>query len=595
MSFTTRPELRGTVGAVASTHWLASASGMAILEKGGNAFDAAVAAGFVLQVVEPHLNGPAGEAVILLHDRREAGPQVICGQGPAPRAATIAHFRSLGLDRIPGTGLLPAVVPGAFDAWMLLLRDHGSLHLRDVLAPAIGYAAGGYPLVPRIADTIRRVADLFREAWATSAAVYLPGGDVPAAGTLFRNPRLAATYRRLVDEAERRDGGREGQIQAARESWSQGFVAEAIGRFCRTREVVDATGRPHGGLLDEDDMARWQATKEAPVVRDYAGYTVCKPGPWSQGPVFLQQLALLEGFDLAAMDPDGPEFVHTAAECAKLALADREAFYGDPAFVDVPLDALLSADYTARRRGLVGARASFELRPGTIEGYGFDLARILRASGERDAAFDAPGGGEPTVQGPASGDTCHLDVIDRHGNVVTATPSGGWLQASPVIPELGFPLNTRAQMFWLDEGAPSALAPGKRPRTTLSASLALRAGVPLLAWGTPGGDYQDQWSLIFFLRHVHHGMNLQEAIDAPMFQSDHAPSSFHPRQVAPGRLSLEDRFPRATIDELKRRGHDVEVADGWSLGRLSAAGRAAEGQIKAGANPRFMQGYAVAR
>jgi gamma-glutamyltranspeptidase/glutathione hydrolase len=596
VTFTTRPELRGTHGAVASTHWLASSAGMAILEKGGNAFDAAVAAGFVLQVVEPHLNGPGGEVPILLHDRRGNGPEVICGQGTAPRAATIARFRGLDLDIIPGTGLLPAVVAGAFDAWMLLLRDHGTLRPRDVLAPAIHYAEHGFPLVPGVSQTIQRVAKLFREEWTTSAAVYLSGDAVPQPGALFRNPRLAETYGRLVDEAERRAGARESQIQEARKVWSEGFVAEAIARFCRAREVMDVTGRRHGGLLEADDLANWHATKEKPVTLDYAGYTVCKGGAWSQGPVLLQQLALLSGFDLAAMDPDGPEFVHTVVECAKLALADREAFYGDPTFVEVPLETLLSADYAAARRALVGEDASHELRPGSIEGYGAPLDAILRTSDPRGEEFDALGGGEPTVQDAGPGDTCHLDVVDRHGNFVTATPSGGWLQSSPVIPELGFCLNTRGQMFWLNEGMANSLAPGKRPRTTLSANLALKDGVPVLAWGTPGGDYQDQWSLTFLLRHLHHGMNLQEAIDAPMFQTDHAPASFYPRLAQPGSLSLENRFPEATVAELRRRGHKVELADGWSLGRLSAVAREADGrQVKAAANPRFMQGYAVAR
>ncbi len=600
MTFTTRPEIRGTHGAVASTHWLASAAGMAILEKGGNAFDAAVATGFVLQVVEPHLNGPGGEVPILLWDSRERQPSVICGQGVAPERATIAAYRGLGLSLVPGTGLLASVVPGAFDAWMVLLRDHGTLPLREVLEPAIGYANGGFPLVPRISHAIAHVADLFRDEWTSSAAVYLPGDGVPAPGSLFSNPRLAQTYHRIVDEAERRGRGRDGQIEAARHCWAEGFVAEAIARFCRSREVMDSTGHRHAGMLSEDDLARWRATKEAPATGDYAGLTVCKGGVWSQGPVLLQQLALLKGFDLDAMDPLGPDFVHTVVECAKLAFADRESFYGDPAFVQVPMDTLLSADYAARRRALVGETASRELRPGDIPGHGAPLDDLLRTAAAAEPAATALGGGEPTVQdGPPQdagpGDTCHLDVVDRHGNIVSATPSGGWLQSSPVIPELGFCLNTRAQMFWLEEDHPNTIAPGKRPRTTLSANLALKDGQPVLAWGTPGGDYQDQWSLTFLLRHLHQGMNLQEAIDAPMFQTDHMPASFHPRACRPGSLTLEDRFPQATTDELKRRGHEVEVVDGWSLGRLSAVGREPDGQIKAAANPRFMQGYAIGR
>src|SRR4051812_14591572 len=285
--FTTRPELRGTYGMVASTHWLASASGMAMLERGGNAFDAAVAAGLVLQVVEPHLNGPGGEVPILLYrgDRDEV--LVIGGQGPAPAAATIDAFRRLDLELVPGTGMLAATVPGAFDAWMLLARDHGTLPLADLIEPAIGYAEHGYPLVGRIAGAIESMEELFRESWPTSAATYLPGGRVPRAGALFANPVLAATYRRVVEESRAAGGGREAQIDAARDAFYRGFVAEAIDAFVASTEVLDVSGRVHRGLLTADDMAAYAARVEAPVSLDYAGHTVYKTGPWGQGPVML--------------------------------------------------------------------------------------------------------------------------------------------------------------------------------------------------------------------------------------------------------------------------------------------------------------------
>ncbi len=594
MTFTTRPEIAGTFGVVTSTHWLASATGMAILERGGNAFDAAVAAGFVLQVVEPHLNGPGGEVPIILHDAQSGAIEVICGQGCAPAGATIDHYRSLGLDIVPGSGLLAAVVPGAFDAWMLLLRDYGTLRPREVLETAIGYAGEGYPLVPRIPAAIEPVEALFRDEWPTSAAVYLPRGQVPASGSLFRNPGLARTYKRLLAEAEGKGGDREEQIAALRAAWYRGFVAEAIDAFCRGNEILDTSGRRHRGVLSADDMARWQATKEKPVTYDCWGHTFCKGGPWSQGPVFLQQLALLADTDLAAMDPLGPDFVHRVTEGAKLAFADREAFYGDPDFAEVPLETLLSADYNAARRSLIEETASLDLRPGTIPGYG-GRVDVAAAAGRRDRGNPALGGGEPTVQADAAaGDTCHLDVIDRHGNMVSATPSGGWLHSSPVIPELGFCLSNRAQMFWLDPQHPAGLAPGKRPRSTLSVNLVLRDGEPAMVFGTPGGDYQDQWSFVFALRHLHHGMNLQQAIDAPMFQTDHLLSSFWPRSYEPGSLILEGRFPAATIAELERRGHRVSVAEDWELGRMSAAARVGS-LVKAAANPRFMQGYAAGR
>jgi gamma-glutamyltranspeptidase/glutathione hydrolase len=599
-AFTTRPEILGTFGVVTSTHWLASATGMAILEKGGNAFDAAVAAGFALQVVEPHLNGPGGDLPILLYSTARDQLQVICGQGTAPAAATIEAYRGLGLDLVPGTGLLAAVVPGAFDAWLLMLRDHGTMRLRDVLTPAIAFARQGYPVVPLISATIEGVRALFETEWPSSAAIYLPGGDVPEPGHLFRNPTLATAYARILEEAERAGGDREAQIEAAHRAWYQGFVAEAIDRFCRDNVVMDSSGHRHKGLLTADDLAGWQATIEEPLRYDYHGYTLCKAGPWSQAPVALQQLALLKGFDLSGSSADDPDFVHTVVECAKLAFADREAFYGDPAFVDVPIADLLSEPYNAARRRLVGDRASLELRPGRIEGYGGRVQLRVQTSTEDVAHAGAHGVGEPTVA-PADrpelagrGDTCHLDVIDRHGNMVSATPSGGWLQSSPVIPELGFCLGTRGQMFWLEEGRPASLAPGKRPRTTLTPSLALRDGEPYLAFGTPGGDQQDQWSLHVFLRHVHFGMNLQEAIDAPAFHTEHAPSSFYPREARPGHLALEGRFSRATVDALRRRGHQVEVREDWSLGRVTAAAKDGE-LLRAAANPRLMQNYAIGR
>ena len=327
--FTTRPELAGTFGMVASTHWLASAAGMAVLEKGGNAFDAAAAAGFVLQVVEPHLSGPGGEVPVIGYDARRGETFVVCGQGTAPAKATPQAYRDLGLDLVPGSGLLAACVPGAFGAWLLLLREYGRLPLRDVLEYAIGYARDGYPLVPAISWGIASVAGLFREHWTSSAEVYLPGGGIPAPGSKFANPALAATYRRILTEAEAAGGDREAQLEAARQAWYEGFVADAITRFAQT-EVMDVTGERHRGLLTGQDMSGWHARLEEPATYDYQGLTVCKTRPWGQGPVFLQQLALLSGFDLDELEPGGAEYIHTVTECAKLAFADREAWYGDP-------------------------------------------------------------------------------------------------------------------------------------------------------------------------------------------------------------------------------------------------------------------------
>src|SRR5437868_9198980 len=360
--FTTRPEIEGTFGVVTSTHWIATAVGMGVLEKGGNAFDAGVATAFTLQVVEPHLNGPGGDVPIIVHDVKRGKIEVICGQGPAPARATIAHYRGEGLDMVPGTGLLAACVPGMFESWMMLLRDYGTLKLRDVLEPAISYAANGYPLVERASATIQTVEKLFRNHWPTSAAVYLPNGEVPRPGTIFTNQQLSETYARILKEAESAGGDRVAQIEAARKAWSQGFVADAIDKFCRTQEVMDVSGSPHRGVLSADDMARWQPSVEAPLTYDYGRYTVCKAGVWSQGPVMLQQLALLKGFDLEGLDPTGPDFIHLQVECAKLAYADRDSFYGDPDFVRIPGERLLSPEYNDARRKLVRDEASRELQ-----------------------------------------------------------------------------------------------------------------------------------------------------------------------------------------------------------------------------------------
>jgi gamma-glutamyltranspeptidase/glutathione hydrolase len=561
MNFTTRPELRGSFGMVASTHWLASAVGMAVLERGGNAFDAAVATGFTLQVVEPHLNGPGGDLPALVWP---AGgePRVLCAQGVAPAAATIERYRDeLGLQLVPGTGPLAAVVPGSFGGWIALLREHGTMGLADVLQYAIHYAEHGVPVLPQIAGAIRNVEQLFRDEWTPSADVYLGHGDT------LRNPALAQTYRRLLEADDPYD------------AWYRGFVAEAIVEF-QQHAWMDSSGERHAGLLTERDLAEWRPAWEEPLSVDYAGLDVYKAGPWSQAPVFLQQLRLLEGYDLAAMGHASAAYVHTITECAKLAFADREAWYGDPDFGDVPLDLLLSRDYAEERRTLVGDESSPELRPG---GEGWRLPAPV------GAVELAPGVGEPT-----RGDTVHLDVVDRWGNMVAATPSGGWLWGAPVIPELGFPLGTRAQMFWLEEGLPNSLEPRKRPRTTLSPTLVGRGGEPYLALGTPGGDQQDQWTLHVLLAHVHFGMNLQAAIDAPNHHTEAFPSSFYPRETIPRHVAVEERAGEETMEGLRARGHDVEVSPPWSLGRVSAVARDGS-ELKAGANPRGMQGYATGR
>ncbi len=558
LGFTTRPELRGTFGMVASTHWLASAAGMSVLERGGNAFDAAVATGFTLQVVEPHLNGPGGEVPAVFFPVARGEPVVLCGQGVAPAAATIERYRALGHELVPGTGVLAACVPGAFGGWLLLLEQFGTWRLEDVLEFAIGYAERGFPLVAGIRATIDRTEELL-SGWPGSADLYLPAPEV---GSLFRNPALAATYRRIVEES--RGGSREAEIERARAAWYEGFVAEEIDRFVATE----------GGLLTGADLAGWRASLEPPATLEYGGLTVCKTLPWGAGPGRAAAAGAARGLRpgraLAGRARPRRHRVRQArARRPGRALRRRGGAAGDAALAGLQ-----------RRAARARRRATPRMSTGPACGH---LPKLVQAA-------VSPGAGEPT-----RGDTVHLDVVDRDGNMFSATPSGGWLQSSPVIPALGWPLGTRAQMFWLEDGLPSSLRPGARPRTTLSPGLALRDGKPYLAWGTPGGDQQEQWALHAFLRHVDLGLNLQEAIDAPEFHTDHLISSFYPRPFLRRSVTVEERFGEDVIADLRRRGHEVEVSGPWTLGRVTAVAREPDGLLKAAANPRGMQGYAAGR
>lgn len=577
---------------VASTHWIASAVGQAVLERGGNAFDAAVAAGFVLQVVEPHLNGPGGDLVGLIAPRAQQA-RVLVGQGPAPERATRAHFAAENLEMVPGSGALAAAVPGAVDAWLMLLQDHGTWELGDILSYAIGYARDGHPLLAKTRETLCAVADFFVEHWPTSADLWLEGGRIPDVDELVCNPQYARTLERLVEASEAVTGGcREDRIQAARDAWSRGFVAEAIHQFASFDVHRHSTGTDHRGVLTRKDMATFSASYEAPVSIEFRGHRVVKAGGWTQGPVLLQTLMILGGFDDSELDLDSADGVHRVVEALKLALADRDAYYGESLTGD-RLAVLLSAEYAAARRAQIGARASREFRPGRL-----DIAPFIPPlEAVKFDVLDA-GVGEPTVQlsGATRGDTCHIDVVDRWGNTASITPSGGWLQSSPAIPGLGFCLGTRLQMAWLDESSSSALVPGHRPRTTLSPTLVERDGVVVSALGTPGGDQQDQWQLLYLLRVLVSGATPQEAIDAPAFHTTNLAASFWPREWTPAGLVAEDRLGDNTIDELAARGHDVVRAGNWALGRLSAVMRDPEtGLLGAAANPRGAQGYAVGR
>ena len=588
--FRTRPELRGTFGMAASTHWIATATAQAVLERDGNAFDAAVAAAFVLHVVEPHLNGPGGDLVGIYVTADDPTPRVMAGQGPAPAGATIEHYRGLGFTEMPGSGVLAAAIPGSVPAWFRLLETRGTWELADVLAFAIGYARHGHPLLAAVVKTLSSVRELFEQHWPTSAAHWIPGGRMPHPDEVVTNEPYARVLERLL-AAGASAATREDRIRAAVEAWSGGFVADEIARFASAPHYQPSIDRDAPGVLTAADLAGYAASDEDAVTLEFRGTTIAKSAAWGQGPVLLQALAMLDTFPDEKLDPSTALGIHTITEVLKLALADRDAWYGDG---DVPLAELLAPDYARERAALIDDTASLDFRPGRPGGREPWLPPLhIGAAGDGLA-----GSGEPTVSraGVTRGDTCHLDVVDRHGNLVSVTPSGGWLQSSPTIPALGFCLGSRLQMTWLDVASPSALTPGRRPRTGLSPTLLLRDGIPVEALGTPGGDQQDQWQLLYLLRRLVGGYDSQQAIDAPMFHTASHVASFEPRTWSPGELVVERRMGVEVLAELVVRGHNVTVSGDWTLGRLSMVGRdPVTGLLRAAANPRGAQGYAAGR
>jgi gamma-glutamyltranspeptidase/glutathione hydrolase len=577
--FATRPVLQGTLGMVAAGHYLAAAIGLRVLEAGGNAIDAGVATGFALSLLKPQSVGIGGEAPILIHLAQQNRSVAINGQGWAPRAATIEWFRSRGIRLIPSDGFLPATVPAQFASWCTALQHFGTASLSDVLGPTVEMAEAGFPMYAAMRNAIAKSAPRYLSEWPTSAAVCLPDGQVPEEGEVFRNPEWAQTFKGVIDASLRESGrGREAAIQAAIDYFYAGPVAQKAVEFATQNAFRDDSGEAHSGLLSLDDFREFGQNGtliEDPVRVSYRGVEVLKCGPWSQGPVFLQQLKLLEGFDLRGLGHNTADYLHVYLECAKLAFADRERYYGDPEFTGVPMGLLLSDDYAAERREMIDERrANNELRPGAV-------AIAAARSGER----------WPVV----TGDTTHVDAVDRWGNLFAATPSGGWIGSSPIVEGLGFPLGTRGQMFYLDEKHANSLVPRKRPRTTLSPSLALRDGQPWLAFGTPGGDQQDQWSLQFFLNVVDFGMDMQQALDAPSVQSAHFPGSFYPHASDPGGVRVESRIPAEVRDALAERGHKVNVDGPWSHGQVTAVARETNGVLSGAASPRGRVAYVMGR
>ncbi len=530
--------------------------------------------------------GQVGDMTGIFVTANDPTPKVLMGQGPAPAAANREHYLAEGLDLVPGSGALAAAVPGAVDAWLILLRDHGTWALAKVL----DYARDGHPVAAGVCRTISTVKELFNEHWPTSAAQWLPDGKVPQPGQLVRNEAWADSLQRLASAG---NADRVASIEAARALW-RSDIAQAVADFAK-QPHRHSSGSDHAGVITAADFQSFEAGYEEPVSIEFRGHTVVKVGAWSQGPALLQTLRILDGFDDEQLDPSTALGVHTILEAQKLSYADRDAYYGDSN--NIPLEVLLSVEYADRRRKLITEQASHEFKPGEIDQIEAFLPPLRTEYAASGMGYTIAGVGEPTVRptGETRGDTCHLDVVDHWGNMISATPSGGWLQSSPYAPEVGFCLGTRLQMTWLEDGGPATLQPGKRPRTTLTPTLVLKDGKAVAALGSPGGDQQDQWQLLYLLRTIVGGYESQQAIDAPSFHTTSLAGSFWPRTWEPGGTVVENRLGIEVIAELERRGHVVTRAGDWALGRLSVAGSADDGVLYAAANPRGMQGYAAGR
>jgi len=557
------PPAAGRQFVIAAGHQLAAEAGAEVFDRTGNLFDAAAAATLVLSVVEPHLFGPGGEVTGLIHTQGRT--RVLAGSTVAPAAMTPAAFDRLGLDVIPGDGLLAAGPPALLVAMVVLLRDLGTASFAQAAEPAIRVAAEGFPVDHVLASDIADDAETFRTMWPETAAIWLRDGAAPPTGTVIRQPALAETLTRL---------GNAGNHEAVLRELRTGFVAEAILRFAR--EPHPSSVGDHASFLAQEDLATFDVGWEDPVSwTDRRGRTISKAGPWTQGPVLLQVLAMMEAGPWTDLEPLHPELLHATIEAIKLAMADRDGYYADPRTATVPIEELLSPAYAAERARSIDPERANAPNPGTP-------APDLR-----------PWNGSPPADQPAkSGDTSHLDLADDRGNAASLTPSGGWF-SSPVIPELGFPLGTRCQTFWLDPTHPNALVPGKRPRTTLTPTIVLREGRVELVLGTPGGDAQDQIQAQLF-HALAHGWAPEDAVDMPTVISHHMPSSFFPHSAQPLRVDAETRIGREALDDLAARGHDVVDVGPWWHWRPQIIRVDADGAMKGAVSRRFGTGGVIA-
>ena len=596
-NFTTRPVVMSARGVVTSGHYLVTSVGFQILARGGNAIDAASAMGICETLLEPQSCGIGGEVPTLIYSAREGRTYSISGMGWSPAAFTIHWCRENGIDLIPGDGYLPACVPAVVGTWTTALARFGTMSFSEIAQPTIDLAENGFPLYDRFHDRLKADYAKFTELYPTTGEIYYSDGQVPQVGELVRNPDFGAMLRSLCSAEKQAKGrGRIAGIEAARDEYYKGGVAEKIVEFISDNPVEDASGVAHKGLMTLDDLAEWHAIVEDPVSIEYKGLDVHKCSSWTQGPTFLQHLAILGTMNAASLGHNTVDYLHGWIESSKLAFADREAYYGDPDFDDVPFDELLSYRYAETRAAQIGEYASRDLLPGDVGSGVPEYTSISVAEDNRAAlGVEAREIRDLGIGHAHIGDTTHLDAMDAEGNMVAATPSGGWLGTSPVIKGLGFPLGTRGQMFYLNSNRPNALQPRKRPRATLTPTMVTRNGEPYMAFGTPGGDSQEQWTIQFFMNHVDFGMNLQEALDAPTVHTTHFPSSFYPRAAFPARVVAESRIPSDVLGELERRGHEIERTDSWANGKVMGIRWHADKGVMAGAaSAKNTIGYAMA-
>ena len=557
------PPVRGTHEMVGAANNLEVEAGFRILTQGGNAIDAGVATVLAAAVTEQSRFGLGGEMPLLV---KLAGKPVVAvsGIGTAPAKATVEFYQSRQPEPweeesnkppIPVYGIRAAPLPGVFDGLILALSRYGTMSFAQVVAPAIEYT-GGFPIAEEFASFIRSYQRIL-ELWPASKDFFMPGGIAPERGTILREPTLGKTLRALVAVEKKTPGSRAVKLRAVRDYFYKGALARQLATF----------SEHNGGLITYRDLAAFHAEIDKPRSTTYRGYEIVKPGFWTQGPVMLEMLNLLEGYDLRSMGHNSPEYLHTVVEAAKLAFADRDRYYGDPKFSHIPEEILLSKDYAAERRKLIDpAHASMEHRPGTFGGP-LPMEKISTAS-----------------IWPAHDTTC-VNAVDRHGNVFSATPSGAWLP-SVIAGETGIPFSMRMQTFVMTPGHANQLAPGKRPRVTLSPTIVLKDGKPFLALSTPGGDNQDQALLQVLLNIIEFGMSPQEAVEAPRFQTEHFYSSFGNHEFTPGKLNLEGRIAKSTADKLTALGHAVTLSGDWSNSSAPTVIKVSDGVLDGGADPR---------